>query len=858
MAKSDKQLENQGGLKDKFDFRRILSELLDSADKPSADPRMISLLGIVGLGLIVIAVLIKVWDGWAGWTTAQASSSGREVVTQLTDATQPFITMASASEVQNLGSAALDDPAAVPALQEFIEGRVGPVGDVRVFHGTATDQSPENMGPNGFALVSMMYVAQQGAQPPLQIHNSLEPPRLVQVIAVREEDQLKGFVSYTADPAPVLNAFDPSVGSESYIALRQDYGRQSSKPLKAAGNPEFAPSQPDRVMVPGTLFRVEMPLHQANELLPWGRFFMVLIAGLMMVVAAKFLHEKNRRWMIAADRQVQERREREIQEAKEKAEQKERERARERAAKRQAAVTQAPKIGKGSAEETETSPADDDDFEAEAPAAEAVTDAEASEPPPMTLRYDINERWRKGIDIPSVELTEGIFRAYDIRGEIGKTLDVEIAYKIGQAVGSETLDKEAGPVVVARDGRLSGPQLVEGLIDGIKSTGCDVISIGMVPTGVLYYATFEKGAGTGVMLTGSHNPPAYNGFKVMVGGKTLFGDQIKDFYRRIQENDIRSGSGEVTELDVVEDYCQRIADDVQIDRPLKVVIDCGNGVGGVCAAQALRGVGAEVLPLFDEVDGTFPNHHPDPSEPHNLEDLIDSVKLMGADIGLALDGDADRLGVVTREGEVIFPDRVMMLLARDVLDRVPGATIIYDVKCTGKLGKAIEDAGGKAVMYKTGHSLIKARMKELDSPFAGEMSGHFFFEERWYGVDDGIYGAARLLEILARSEEPPTEILKALPTGVSTPELKVEMEEGENHAFIERFRDEATFEGAEVSTIDGLRADFADGWGLCRASNTTPVVILRFEADDEAALKRIQGAFAEQMRAINPEVTLPF
>ncbi len=851
MAAKDRQLEKQGGLKEKLDVRRILSELLESADKPSADPRMISLLGIVGLGLIVIAVLIKVWDGWAGWTTSQASSAGREVVTQLTDATQPYVNLASAAEIQALGSAALDDPEALPALQEFIEGRIGAVSDVTVYPGTALDQKPQEMGPNGFALVSMMYVAQQGAQPPLQIHYSLEPPRLVQLIGVRGEDQIKGFVSYTADPAPVLNAFNPSVGGESYIALRQDYGRQSNKPLKAAGNPEFAPSQPDRVMVAGTLFRVEMPLHQANELLPWGRFFMVLLAGVLMLVAAKFLHEKNRRWLIAADRQVQERRERESQEAKEKAEQKERERARERAARRQAAV--ADEAGQESTVPQTVAAVESGESVVNKEAGAGTADA-----PPLTLRYDIAERWRKGIDIPSVELTEGIFRAYDIRGEIGKSLDVDIAYKVGQAVGSEALDKDAAPVVVARDGRLSGPQLVEGLIDGIKSTGCDVINIGMVPTGVLYYATFEKGAGTGVMLTGSHNPPAYNGFKVMVGGKTLYGDDIKDLYRRIQENDIQFGSGEVTELDVVEDYCQRVADDVQLERPLKVVIDCGNGVGGVCAAPALRGIGAEVLPLFDEVDGTFPNHHPDPSEPHNLEDLIDSVKLMGADIGLALDGDADRLGVVTREGEVIFPDRVMMLLAKDVLDRVPGATIIYDVKCTGKLGKAIEDAGGKAVMYKTGHSLIKARMKELDSPFAGEMSGHFFFEERWYGVDDGIYGAARLLEILARSEEPPTEILKRLPTGVSTPELKVEMEEGENHAFIERFRDEATFEGAEVSTIDGLRADFADGWGLCRASNTTPVVILRFEADDDAALKRIQDAFAEQMRAINAEVKLPF
>ena len=463
------------------------------------------------------------------------------------------------------------------------------------------------------------------------------------------------------------------------------------------------------------------------------------------------------------------------------------------------------------------------------------------------------------MEIPSVELQESIFRAYDIRGEIGKTLDVEVAYKIGQAMGSTVLDSDAGPVVVARDGRLSGPQLSEGLIKGITSTGCDVLDIGMVPTGVLYYAAYEKGVGTGLMLTGSHNPPSYNGFKIMIGGKTLYGDQIKAFYHRIVNNDLHEGEGQVTREDVVQDYIDRVSSDINLEKPLRVVIDCGNGVGGVCAVETLRAVGAEVLPLFDEVDGTFPNHHPDPSEPHNLKDLIESVKLMKADVGLALDGDADRVGVVTAEGDIIFSDRVMMLLAKDVLERVPGALIIYDVKCTGKLATVIEEAGGQAMMYKTGHSLIKAKMKEMNSPFAGEMSGHFFFEERWYGVDDGIYGAARLLEIFSKSERTPTEILDELPTGVSTPELKVEFSaDGENHAFIEKFQQTAQFPDAQISTIDGLRADFEDGWGLCRASNTTPVVILRFEADNQQALNRIQLAFAETMLEINPNLSMPF
>jgi len=477
----------------------------------------------------------------------------------------------------------------------------------------------------------------------------------------------------------------------------------------------------------------------------------------------------------------------------------------------------------------------------------------------MRLRYDIRQRHRdKASEMEPVELTAEIFRAYDIRGVVGKTLDAGVANQVGRVIGSLALEKDAGPVVVARDGRNSGPALVEGMIEGIMASGCDVLDIGAVPTGVLYFAAFELAKGSGVMITGSHNPPDYNGFKIMVGGDTLFGSQISDIYQRIMENKVSEGEGEVEHRDVVADYRKRIASDIKLDRPLRVVIDCGNGIGGVCAADVLRDIGAEVLPLFDEVDGTFPNHHPDPSDPHNLEDLIESVRLMDADLGLALDGDADRLGVVTLGGSIIYPDRVMMLLAMDVLDRVPGATIIYDVKCTGHLPKVIEQAGGKAVMYKTGHSLIKARMKEIGSPFAGEMSGHFFFGERWYGVDDGIYAAARLLEILSGTEAPPEAILNALPTSYSTPELKVEMQEGENHAFIDAFQAKARFDDAKISKIDGVRADWEDGWGLVRASNTTPILVVRFDAETEQGLERIKNVFRSKMLAVNPDLELPF
>ncbi len=460
--------------------------------------------------------------------------------------------------------------------------------------------------------------------------------------------------------------------------------------------------------------------------------------------------------------------------------------------------------------------------------------------------------------LPPVELVESIFRAYDIRGVVGKTLDAEVARQVGRVVGSLALDQDAGPVVVARDGRTSGPVLVQGMIEGIASTGCDVVDIGAVPTGVLYFSAYELGSGSGVMVTGSHNPPNYNGFKMLIGGVTQAGDQITAMYTRIKNGNLRAGKGIITEEEMLGRYQEKIAVDIQLKRPLKVVADCGNGIGGVCAADVLCAIGAEVYPLFDEVDGSFPNHHPDPSEPENLEDLITSVKVMGADLGVAFDGDADRLGVVTPAGEIIYSDRLMMLFVRDILARVPGETIIYDVKCTGHLHEVIEAAGGNAMMYKTGHSLIKNKMKEADAPFAGEMSGHFFFKERWYGFDCGIYAAARLLEILANDERDAQEILNDLPNSVSTPELKVKLEEGENHTFVTRMQNEAFFADASINTIDGVRADYEDGWGLVRASNTTPVLVLRFDADNEEALQRIMDIFKQQMLALNDQLKLPF
>jgi phosphomannomutase/phosphoglucomutase len=452
-----------------------------------------------------------------------------------------------------------------------------------------------------------------------------------------------------------------------------------------------------------------------------------------------------------------------------------------------------------------------------------------------------------------------IFRAYDIRGVIGKTLDEGVARLIGQSVGSLMREKGLQEIVVGRDGRLSGPSMSSALIEGLRRAGCDVIDIGEAPTPVVYFGTFHLNTGCGIAVTGSHNPPDYNGFKIVVGGETLSGQAIQDLYIRISENRLDdSGGGGLQVTSIAGDYVERISGDIQLERRLKIVVDAGNGVAGGIAPQVLEAIGAEVVPLYCEVDGEFPNHHPDPSEPHNLKDLITFVAKFEADLGIAFDGDGDRLGVVTRQGEIIYPDRLLMLFAQDVLGRNPGASVIYDVKCTGHLAGQILRHGGSPIMWKTGHSLIKAKMKETEAELAGEMSGHFFFRERWFGFDDGIYSAARLLEILAADERRPEEVLGELPKGFSTPELKIAMEEGEHYAFIDTFRERAKFDGAKIATIDGVRADWPDGWGLVRCSNTTPSLVLRFDADTPQALERVQNLFRAQLLAIDPGLTLPF
>ena len=456
------------------------------------------------------------------------------------------------------------------------------------------------------------------------------------------------------------------------------------------------------------------------------------------------------------------------------------------------------------------------------------------------------------------QLPAEIFKAYDIRGIVNKSLTAEVVRQVGHALGSLAVEQGQTAIAVGRDGRLSGPELAGALMDGICAAGVDAIDVGCVPTPLTYFAAYELGCHSCVSVTGSHNPPDYNGLKMVIGGTTLALDAIQDLKKRIEAGNLKHGQGERRSADIKAAYVDKIVGDVKLARPMKIVMDCGNGVAGAIAPELFKRLGCDIIPLYCEVDGNFPNHHPDPSKPENLADVIKALKETDAEIGIAFDGDGDRLGVVTKDGEIIFPDRQLMLFAADVLSRVPGGTVIYDVKCTRLLAPWIRQHGGVPLMWNTGHALVKAKLKETGAPLAGEMSGHTFFKERWYGFDDGLYTGGRLLEILSQAADA-NPVLKNLPNSPSTPELNIKMAEGEPFALIDKLKAEGQFEGAEqIVTIDGVRVEYADGFGLARPSNTTPVVVLRFEADNAVALERIQAGFRQAISAVWPGIQLPF
>ena len=480
--------------------------------------------------------------------------------------------------------------------------------------------------------------------------------------------------------------------------------------------------------------------------------------------------------------------------------------------------------------------------------------------------FDITGDTSAGIEVVEetadgpVHIDPSIFRSYDIRGIVGQTLNAEGVYEIGRALGSEAAARGQQTIVTARDGRNSSQEIRDALIEGLRDSGRDVLDIGLTPTPVLYFATHYLDSHSGVMITGSHNPPEYNGLKIVLDGETLSGDAIQAIRERIENNDFTSGEGSMQSTEIIPDYIRRISEEIPVTlgNALKVVVDCGNSVPGIAAPHILRAIGHDVIELYCEVDGNFPNHHPDPSQPENLADLIRAVEEEDADIGLAFDGDGDRLGVVDNAGNIIWPDRQMILFARDVLSRNPGAKIIYDVKCSRLLAEDIRAHGGEPVMSKSGHSLIKTKMQETGALLAGEMSGHIFFKERWYGFDDALYCAARLLEIIVNSGMSATEVFNGLPGGVATPELKLDMPESEHAAFMHKVLEAANFGDAEITTLDGLRVDFNDSWGLIRPSKTTPCLVLRFEGDDTAALDNIQQLFRDLLHGIDGDLKLPF
>ncbi len=460
----------------------------------------------------------------------------------------------------------------------------------------------------------------------------------------------------------------------------------------------------------------------------------------------------------------------------------------------------------------------------------------------------------------TVDLPFSVFKAYDIRGTVPEQLNVSFAYLLGRALARRAHNCGTNRIVVGYDGRISSPELSHSLQKGILDEGIDTIDIGMVPTPLVYFESYSQKIGAAVAITGSHNPPQYNGFKMMIGGKALYGDDVlalRDEMLQLQSRPISEKKGEAHNKDIVQAYVDRVASDVKLIRPIHVAIDCGNGVAGIVATKLFRALGCRVTELYCQVDGSFPNHHPDPADPHNLEDLQRTLEQTDCEVGLAFDGDGDRLGVVTRSGNIIWPDRQLILFARDILTRQPGATIIYDVKCSRHVTSAVEAAGGKPLMWRTGHSLIKAKLAETGAPIAGEMSGHVFFKERWFGFDDGMYTGARLLEILSRDADP-TAVLDALPEGISTPELKIEMEEGQPYKLIKTLQEQAHFPSAtSIINIDGVRAEYEDGFGLARASNTTPVIVLRFEGDSQQAIDRIRNEFKAVFAEFAPTTNLP-
>ena len=778
--------------------------------------------------IAVVAVLVVLGAGALGWellqgsieeseqreTNSLASWAAKDVQAKLEEQLEGIDKQLDLAALAKLLMS--EDEQALRAQETSIAATMQGVLGLRILP-RLNDRKPDYavMPPITYASLGMMRSAEQGGESPapevLLFGEAEQHIAVVRALPNADDKSVVGFVLIGLDVKPIVATFARAQSAATYVELSQGTGK-NVKILERKG--ALALKQgPATLTVPvkGSAMRVSLwagtaPAPQAEESDP----LIIMIGGVAVLVfgalGAVVLVRKRR--TNAADLEL------------------------DLAGASQDSVAGLGALGaQMSTSAQDTLPATSDD--------DATQDA--------ALQQD------------SV-LSDEIFRAYDVRGVVGKTLTADVVKKLGLAIGSEAYDRGQQTLCVARDGRASSPELAAALIEGLRASGRDVIDVGEVPTPVLYFSTYYLETGSGVMITGSHNPPDYNGLKIMLGGDTLFGDDIQALKQRILRQEFATGAGNLQTMDIAADYIRRVSEDVPValGNAFKVVIDCGNGVAGNFAPKLIRALGHDVVELFCEVDGNFPNHHPDPSQPENLQDLITAIRDNDADLGFAFDGDGDRLGVVDATGKIIWPDAQMMLFSRDVLSRNPGAEIVYDVKCSSRLGKVIAKLGGKPVMYKTGHSYIKNKLKETGAPLAGEMSGHIFFKERWYGFDDAMYAAARMLEILMGFKQRPAEVFAKLPAGVSTPELKVEMKEGENLQFMAMLSDTEQFADATVSTIDGIRVDWPNRWGLVRASNTTPSLVLRFEGDDEQALEEVKDTFRKLLLEKKSDLSLPF
>lgn len=785
------------------------------------------LLAPLGLALLLSTAALFLFQTWQAWSAESLEGEADRVVAQARQSIGGFV-----SERQRKLSAALLHP---EIARYFASGSNGDatrtlaairesmpeVDDGRFIGSNVLDEIGEDIAGFGYANAEMLLsAARLGAPAPAQVHGVRGGPReLVLVNPVNSGGSIVGFALIKLPYQPLRATFEQISSDGLQLALLQG----------EVGNSGVLEGAPEAVVntaaIPGAMlrigYRIAPPLIVIGPESFIGNLFVAIVSvfGAILIVLWRSRPDLLER-LLHPSRKVA------LQE----------ETLEERLRSEQSAATV-----KSAAQKEASEPTHERKVADVAPG--------KSEPTPA--------RTRPAAATANV-IDRRIFRADDIHGVVGKTLTDAVAQQIGHAVGSEIRARGLQTVLVGRDGRLSGPEMAEAVIQGLLAAGCDVIDIGAVPTPLLYFAAHDLNAGSGVMVTGSHSPSDCNGFKIMIGGETLAEQAIQSLYDRIVDERLESGRGALTQMDLVENYIERISGDIQLENPLKVVIDCGNGIAGAIAPRLFEEIGCEVMPLNCEVDGNFPNHCPDPSDPRNLDDLIMTVRQLKADIGLAFDGDGDRLGVVTAEGKIIQPDRLLMLFARDVLTRAPGASIIYDVKCSGHLSGVILGHGGSPVMWKTGHALIKKKMNETQAELAGDMSGHFFFQERWYGFDDGLYAGCRLLEIIAADDREPEEVFAELPQGVSTPELRIDMPEGAHYRFIEKFRERAKFEGARVTLIDGVRADWPEGWGLVRCSNNTPSLVMRFDAADGDGLARIQGLFRAQLLAVDAKLQLPF